>query len=66
MLKSLIMGATALIGLTGTMSAAEADNAQFIDRPDFKSTTGLFDIDALQALGRVASPVVSPDGTKVL
>ena len=66
MLKSLIMGATALIGLTGTMSAAEADNAQFIDRPDFKSTIGLFDIDALQALGRVASPVVSPDGTKVL
>ncbi|MDE6397286.1 MAG: prolyl oligopeptidase family serine peptidase, partial [Muribaculaceae bacterium] len=66
MLKTLIMGATALIGLTGTAGAAETDSAPFIDRPDFKSSTGIFDIDALESLGRVASPVVSPDGTKVL
>lgn len=39
---------------------------KIIDRPDFKSSTGVFDIDALEALGRVSSPVVSPDGEKVL
>ena len=33
---------------------------------DFKSTTGIFDADAMQALGRVAGPAVSPDGKTVL
>ncbi len=45
--------------------AQEADE-QIIERPDYHSATGIFDIDALEALGRVSSPQVSPDGSKVL
>ena len=37
-----------------------------IDKPDFKSADGIFTIEALEALGRVSGPVVSPDKTKVL
>ncbi|WP_289732020.1 S9 family peptidase [uncultured Duncaniella sp.] len=40
--------------------------AQIIDKPDFRSTTGIFDIDALEALGRVSAVSVSPDTRKVL
>ncbi|MDE5554572.1 MAG: peptidase S9, partial [Muribaculaceae bacterium] len=42
------------------------EDEKIIDRPDFKSESGIFDIDALEALGRVTEPVVSPDGTKIL
>lgn len=37
-----------------------------IEKPDFKTETGIFDIDALESLGRVSNPQVSPDGKKVL
>lgn len=33
---------------------------------DFKSTSGIFDAEALQALGRVSAPSISPDGKTVL
>ena len=59
------MSATALIAA----NAAQADSSQkevIIDRPDFISASGVFDIDALEALGRVSGPVVSPDGKSVL
>ena len=59
------MSATALIAAY----AAQADSSQkevIIDRPDFVSASGVFDIDALEALGRVSGPVVSPDGKSVL
>ena len=39
---------------------------EMIEKPDFTSATGIFDIDALEALGRVSNPQVSPDGKKVL
>ncbi|MBD5220424.1 MAG: S9 family peptidase [Bacteroidales bacterium] len=58
-MQKFAMSATALlIAGAATLGAAE--------QPDFKSTTGRFDIDALEALGRVAAPVVAPDGKTVL
>ncbi len=62
--KTLFMSATALLS-TFTCGAVEAEEP-IIDRPDFKTTTGVFDIDALEALGRVSEPKVSPDGKYVL
>lgn len=47
-------------------TATLAEETDIIDRPDFKSATGIFDIDALEALGRVSEPHVSPDGKRVL
>jgi len=60
------MGATALMMAAGAPAAVAADDAPLIDRTDFKTSTGIFDIDALMALGRVSSPQVSPDKKKVL
>ncbi|MDE5650505.1 MAG: peptidase S9, partial [Duncaniella sp.] len=59
--------ATALIAgsLASCQSGGEKE-AGLIDKPDFKSATGVFDIDALEALGRVSSVQVSPDTRKVL
>jgi dipeptidyl aminopeptidase/acylaminoacyl peptidase len=62
--KPLTMSAAALL-LSGTASAAEATDS-IIDKPEFKTETGIFDIDALEALGRVTEPRVSPDHTKIL
>ena len=54
---------TALIaGATGCSSPEE----NIIERPEFQSADGVFSIDALEALGRVSNPQVSPDGSKVL
>lgn len=47
-------------------TATLAEETDIIDRPDFKSATSIFDIDALEALGRVSEPRVSPDGKRVL
>ena len=47
-------------------SDKSAEDEKIIDRPDFKSESGIFDIEALEALGRVSDPVVSPDGKKIL
>ncbi len=47
-------------------ASASAAEAPLIDKPDFKPTDGKYDIDALEALGRVSAPVVSPDGKKIL
>ena len=62
-LKAVIMGASAMLAASSTASAADAP---LIERPDFRSQTGVFDIDALEALGRVSAPCVSPDGKTVL
>ncbi len=61
--KPIIMSAL----LVGAVSCADkiADE-KVIDKPQFKSADGVFSIEALEALGRVSSPVVSPDKSKVL
>lgn len=64
--KALIMSATALMLNAMAPTATLAEEMDIIDRPDFKSATGIFDIDALEALGRVSEPRVSPDGKRVL
>lgn len=64
--KALIMSATALMLNAMAPTATLAEETDIIDRPDFKSATGIFDIDALEALGRVSEPHVSPDGKRVL
>ena len=51
-----------IVGATGCKSSDE----NIIERPEFKSADGIFSIDALEALGRVTDPQVSPDGSKVL
>lgn len=56
----LAMAATLLTGLAG------CTGTQLIDKPEFKSANRTFDIEALEALGRVSGPAVSPDGKKVL
>ncbi len=52
--------------MAGAVAAQAAGDAPLIERPDFKSPDGVFSIDALEALGRVDGPVVSPDKKKVL
>lgn len=64
--KALIMSATALMLNAMAPTATLAEETDIIDRPDFKCATGIFDIDALEALGRVSEPRVSPDGKRVL
>ena len=60
------MTAAALMMAAAPAAAQSESEAPLISRPDFKSASGIFDIDALEALGRVSSPCVSPDGTTVL
>lgn len=57
------------IAMTAMIAAAtgcKSPDENIIERPEFKSANGVFDIDALEALGRVTNPQVSPDGSKVL
>ena len=52
--------------LLGTIATGCSDGQKVIDKPEFKSANGIFDIEALEALGRVSDPQVSPDGSKIL
>ena len=56
------------LAAAGLMAIATGCSQQekMIEKPDFKTSTGIFDIDALEVLGRVSNPQVSPDGKKVL
>lgn len=57
--------ATTIVATIAANSVA-ADDAPLIDRPQFRSSTGIFDIEALQALGRVSDPAISPDHQTIL
>ena len=59
------MSAAVLATAAGCAGGA-AEQGKMIDKPDFKSADGIFGIKALEALGRVSGPVVSPDKTKIL
>ncbi|MCM1356270.1 MAG: S9 family peptidase [Staphylococcus sp.] len=59
------MAATALV-LASCAGSDSSSEANIIDKPDYKSTTGVFDIEALEALGRVSAVSVSPETQKVL
>ena len=67
-MKQIAMTAGALLLATAAQAAgtAETTGNPMIDIPEFHSASGLFDIDALEALGRVSDPQVSPDGKRVL
>ena len=56
---------TAMLVATSA-NVAMADDEKIIDKPSFKSEDGVFNIEALQALGRVSSPTLSPDKKKIL
>jgi dipeptidyl aminopeptidase/acylaminoacyl peptidase len=56
--------AASIIGAVS--SCKSGDSEAIIERPDFQSTDSVFNIDALEALGRVSAPTVSPDGKTVL
>lgn len=62
-LITLAMSSTVLCAACGSSSD---ESGNIIEKPVFKSDDGIFSIDALEALGRVSSPQVSPDGHKVL
>ena len=63
-LKPIIMSTAMLVGTSANV--AMADDEKIIDKPSFKSEDGVFNIEALQALGRVSSPTLSPDNKKIL
>lgn len=59
----LAMSAASLLAVS---TGCAGPDAQLIDKPDYKSENGIFDIDALESLGRVSNPRVSPDGSRIL
>lgn len=63
LLKPIAMSSALMMAVAGCTSA---DEERIIDKPDFKSEDGIFSIEALEALGRVSAPVLSPDKTKLL
>jgi dipeptidyl aminopeptidase/acylaminoacyl peptidase len=64
-ISNIIMSAAVLATATGCSGGA-ADEGKIIEKPEFKSENGIFGIEALEALGRVSEPVVSPDKSKIL
>lgn len=64
-MKNILVMAVTALTLTACAGAGEKE-ADIIDKPDYKSETGVFDIEALEALGRVSAVQVSPATKKVL
>lgn len=61
---SLATMSAALLTLSSCGSKSTDEN--IIDRVDVAIVDSTFSVEALEALGRVSDPVVSPDGTKIL
>jgi dipeptidyl aminopeptidase/acylaminoacyl peptidase len=62
-----LLSLTMAASIIGAVSSCKSgDSEAIIERPDFQSTDSVFNIDALEALGRVSAPTVSPDGKTVL
>lgn len=64
-MKKILMATIAAAGLASCAGPA-SESETIIDKPEFTSPDGVFSIEALEALGRVSSPAVSPDGSKLL
>ncbi len=64
-MKKILMTTIAALSLTAC-GGAKDDDTPMVDKPEFTSPDGIFSIDALEAMGRVSAPVLSPDATKVL
>lgn len=62
-LKPLFM--SALLVTAASCGEKQAEET-VIDKMDVKCENGIFSVEALEALGRVTDPVVSPDGSKIL
>ena len=58
------------LAMSATLLAScgsSGDGGKLIEKPDYQvPADGIFNIDALEALGRVSGPQVSPDGKKIL
>lgn len=67
-IKALLMATTAAIALSACQSGdkASTDNGTMIDKPDYKPTDRQYCTEALEAFGRVGTPIVSPDKSKIL
>ena len=61
-----IMATAVLAGSLAACQTGGEKETGLIDKPDYKTTDGVFNIDALEALGRVSAVQVSPDTKKVL
>ncbi|MBO4945858.1 MAG: peptidase S9, partial [Muribaculaceae bacterium] len=67
-IKALLMATTAAIALSACQSGDKAttDNGTMIDKPEYKPTDRQYCTEALEAFGRVGTPIVSPDKSKIL
>lgn len=60
------MMTTALLATGCAGTSGDSGEAAVIDKPDFTPKDRVFSIDALEALGRVSAPEISPDKSKIL
>ena len=60
---ALTMSAASLAGLSGCGGSADS---HLIDKHEFTSESGIFDIEALEALGRVSGTQVTPELAQLL
>ena len=66
-LTKTVMAAILAVGTAACSGNQEkADKDVMVDKPEFKAENRKFTIEALEALGRVSAPAVSPDGTAIL
>ncbi|MBD5178608.1 MAG: S9 family peptidase [Bacteroidales bacterium] len=64
-MKKILMTTIAALSLTAC-GGAKDDDTPMVDKPEFTSTDGVFSIDALEAMGRVSAPLLSPDAKKLI